>query len=327
MKFSWDSVRRPIVALAPLAGYTDSAYRQIVKKLVAGIVCFSELTSVAALHHRSHATYRMLDFHPMEYPLIMQLFGKEIPFFVEAGKILEEMGVSGIDINMGCPTTKITSTECGSALLRNPSLAAEIVHALSAAVSIPVSVKTRLGYEIYDEKKFFDFCLLLEQAGAKLLSLHGRTKSQAFSGQVLWEPIYEVKKRLKIPVIGNGDICSVSDAKARIGNLDGLMIGRATLGNPWLIAEIAAAFRDAHYESPGNMLSKLPVVREHVRLSVEMRGEQNGIIEMRKHLASYVKGFPGVSEYMRRIMQITNFDELSRLFDSLELVLMSALKK
>lgn len=330
MMFSWDSASRPIIALAPIAGYTDSAYRRIVKSLVRehckssvsvndnDIVCFSELTSVAALHHCSGATYRMLDFHPTEYPLIMQLFGKEASFFVEAGKILEDMGVAGIDINMGCPTTKITSTECGSALLRNPLLAADIVHALSSAVSIPVSVKTRLGYEKYDGKNFFDFCLLMEQAGAKLLTIHGRLKSQGFSGEAQWEPIYAVKKLLKIPVIGNGDIRSSADAKNRLKNLDGIMIGRATLGNPWLIAEIAAAFRGAQYNSPNDMLSKLPLVREHVRLSVEMRGEPKGLIEMRKHLASYLKGFPGVSGYVRRVMEIIRFDDISRFFDSLE---------
>ncbi|MEK7544669.1 MAG: tRNA dihydrouridine synthase DusB [Patescibacteria group bacterium] len=315
--FSWTNVPRPIVALAPLAGYTDSAYRQVVKTLTSGIVCFSELTSVAALHHKSNGTYQMLDFHPSEYPLIMQLFGKEVPFFIESGKILEDLGVAGIDINMGCPTTKITANECGSALLRDPGRAAEIVHALSKAVSIPVSVKTRLGYETFDQEKFFTFCTMMQDAGAKLLSLHGRTRQQGFSGAADWQPIYDVKKRLSIPVIGNGDIKSVADAHERLGNLDGIMVGRATLGNPWIIAEIAASFRGETYHSPKTIFEKLPIVRQHVRLAVEFHGEHKGIVEMRKHLASYFKGFQGASDAVHKVMQRKTLVEIEEVIDEI----------
>lgn len=317
MQFSWNTWPKPIIALAPIAGYTDSAYRQIVKKLINGIICFSELTSVAALHHRSKETYKMLDFGPGEFPVIMQLFGKEIPFFKEAGKILEEMDVAGIDINMGCPTTKVTSSECGAALLRNPHLAAEIVHALSQTVSIPVSVKTRLGYGNYDPEKFFAFCELMQEAGASLITIHGRTRSQGFSGQADWEPIYELKRRLKIPVIGNGDIRSVQDALYRIQNVDGIMVGRATLGDPWLIAEIAHAFRGESYARPKNIFEKLPVVLEHLRLAVEIYGERKAIIEMRKHLAAYLKEFQGVKEYVSRVMHITEYAALKSLLESI----------
>lgn len=318
MPFSWDTLPRPIVALAPLAGWTDSPYRQIVKKLTDGIVCFSELTSVDALHHKSAGTYRMLDWNPSEYPLIMQLFGKDAEFFVEGGKFLEEMGVAGIDINMGCPTCKITSNECGSALLRNPQLAAEIVYALSRAVSVPISVKTRLGYDCYDEKTFLNFCTGVRDAGAKLITLHGRTRKQAFSGIADWEPIYLAKNVLKIPVIGNGDIKSVDDAFARIGNLDGVMIGRATLGDPWLIAEIAAAFRGEKYERPNTILEKLPLIREHFDLAVEVIGEKHGVNEMRKHLAAYLKGFQGASDFVHKIMQSKASSDVRSVFDAIE---------
>ena len=317
-KFSWQDIPRPIVALAPLAGYTDSAYRRTVKTLTSGIVCFSELTSVAALHHKSQNTYQMLDFHPEEYPMIMQLFGKEVPFFQEAGKILEDLGVAGIDINMGCPTTKVTANECGSALLRDPGRAAEIVHALSRAVSVPVSVKTRLGYETYDEEKFFKFCMMMEEAGAKLITLHGRTRAQAFSGDASWAPIYEAKRRLSIPVIGNGDIRSVADAHERLQNLDGVMIGRATLGNPWIIAEIAASFRGETYDPPKTVYEKIPLIRQHLRLAVEFHGEQKGIVEMRKHLASYLKAFPGAADAVRKIMQYKTLVEIEGVLDHVE---------
>ena len=318
MPFSWDSWPRPIIALAPLAGWTDSAYRQTVKKLTDGIVCFSELTSVDALHHKSNGTYRMLDWDPSEFPLIMQLFGKDAPFFVEAGKILEDMGVAGIDINMGCPTCKITSNECGSALLRNPQLAAEIVYHLSRAVSVPVSVKTRLGYECYDEKTFLNFCTGVQDAGAKLLSLHGRTRKQAFSGVADWEPIYLAKSVLKIPIIGNGDIKTVDDVFGRLKTLDGVMIGRATLGDPWLIAEIVAAIRGETYVRPKDIWEKLPVIREHFDLAVEIMGDRHGMNEMRKHLAAYIKGFFGASDHVHRIMQARSPAEVIAIFDAIE---------
>jgi nifR3 family TIM-barrel protein len=293
----------------------------VVKLLTKNIVCFSELTSVAGLHYGGKNTEQMLGFQPGEYPLIMQLFGKEVEFFPDAGRRLEAMGVAGIDINMGCPTTKVVSTECGSALLRNPELAADIVHALSKSVSIPVSVKTRLGYETYDFEKFLKFCTLMQDAGAKLITIHGRTRKQAFSGKSNWEPIYELKKHLKIPVIGNGDIETIDDALTKIKNLDGVMIGRATLGNPWLIAQIAAALRGQPApQVPQTIWEKLPLIREHVRLAVECHGEKKGIIEMRKHLAAYIHDFPGAREAIVRIMSPGAITEaaLGEIFDWIE---------
>lgn len=327
MKFSWDTFSKPIVALAPLAGYTDSAYRRAVKLLpgTENVVCFSELTSVAAIHHKSQESYRMLDWHPQEFPLIMQLFGKEPEFFVESGKMLEDMGIAGIDINMGCPTCKVTSNECGSALLKSPDLAAEIVYNLSRAVSVPVSVKTRLGYECYDEKRFLGFCKGVVDAGAKLLSLHGRTRTQAFSGEANWDPIYLVKKELGITILGNGDIKSVADAEMRLGNLDGVMVGRATLGDPWLIAEIAAHFKGVAYERPKNMLEKMPLIRQHVRFAVEGSNEVKAIRELRKHLASYIKGFEGAKKYVEKIMQCDTLVTVEVVFDEIEEVLKAAL--
>lgn len=260
----------------------------------------------------------MLDWDPTEFPLIMQLFGKEVEFFVEGGKILEEMGVAGIDINMGCPTCKITSNECGSALLKNPQLAAEIVYALSRAVSVPVSVKTRLGFDCYEEKRFLDFCTGVQDAGAKLLTLHGRTRKQAFSGVADWEPIYMAKRLLKIPVIGNGDIVSVEDVFTRLQTLDGVMIGRATLGNPWLIAEIVAAIRGETYVRPKDIWEKLPLIRDHFALAVETMGEQHGMKEMRKHLAAYFKGFFGASGYTQKVMEARSAAQVVAVFDEIE---------
>lgn len=343
MLFSWDSMPRPIVALAPIAGYTDSAYRRVVRSLTDGFVSFSELTSAAGLHYDHPEAYRLIDVYPDEGPVIVQLFGKEPGYFVESGKKLEAMGVAGIDINMGCPSTKVVANECGSALLRNPDLAAEIVHALSRAVAVPVSVKTRIGYSEYDAEKFFEFCRKVESAGASLLTLHGRTRMQGFTGSANWEAIYEAKRRLKIPVIGNGDVRSVADYFARLRGggdavcdrdedrdgddnrncvkdslLDGVMIGRATMGDPWLIAEIVAAVRGESFSRPKNIAEKIPVIRKHMNLAMEIYDERRGVKEMRKHLAVYIGGFRGSKEYVRRLMSCVAVQDAYLILDELE---------
>lgn len=324
MAFSWKKYPRPIVALAPIAGWTDSPYRQIVKKLAPEIVCFSELTSTNAIKHENEKTMRMLDFAAGEYPLIMQLFGKNPDFFVEAGKKLEQLGVAGIDINMGCPARKVTHAKQGAALIKDQCLAAEIVHKLSRAIKIPVSVKTRLGYDKYDPERLIGFAKDMQNAGASLLTLHGRTTRQAFSGQADWTPIYEVKKTLKIPVIGNGDITSAEIAISRLHSpddkviLDGIMVGRATFGNPWIIAEIYAKLHGNQYQSPQTLREKIPLIREHLEISLKMKGERYSITEMRKHFGAYIKGFEGASEFRQRIMQTHNTGQIFQILTEIE---------
>jgi tRNA-dihydrouridine synthase B len=315
MAFSWSKVPRPIVALAPMAGYTDSAFRQIVKSIVPEIICFSELISSNAIRFNNERTMKMLDFEEKEYPLIMQLFGKDPKFFVEAGKKLESLGIAGIDINMGCPARKVIHAEQGSALLKNPDLAAEIVHQLSKNIKIPVSVKTRMGFEKYDPEKMISFLKKLESAGAKLITLHGRTTKQGFSGEADWNPIYLAKKELKIPVIGNGDISSVEVAKNRLKDLDGIMIGRATYGNPWIMAEIHAALHDSSFTPPETIHEKLPIIKKHLDLNITQKGEKYGLLEMRKHLGFYLRGFIGAKELRQKIVTENDVEKVYELLD------------
>jgi len=327
-KFSWKNTPTPFVCLAPMAGYTDSPYRQIVKAITPEVICFSELTSINAIEQGSQKTEKMLEFQKIERPIIIQLFGKDPEFFAKAGKKLEAAGVDGIDINMGCPAKKVVCSEYGSALLNNPKLAGEIVKALSKAVKIPVSVKMRISYSKYDEAKFLEFIKTLEKAGCSALTIHGRTTKQGYQGEADWAPIYLAKKTLKIPVIGNGDLDSVEKARERLTSpdgkitLDGLMIGRATAGNPWILREIAQSLQKNTQtsttkttSSPKSIKQKLPTIKKHLRLAVKQYGERTAAMEMKKHLSGYVAGFPGAKELRMSIMLAKSTKEILELLN------------
>lgn len=312
MKFSWDKLDKPIVCLAPMAGFTDSAFRQIVKSIIPEVICFSELTSINAIEHNSEKTLKMLNFSKKEQPLIAQFFGNNTEFFIKAAKKLEEMGsTAGIDINMGCPAPKLTKNCYGSALLENPDLAAKIVETLSKAISLPISVKIRLGYGSYDEGKFKKIVKLLESAGASAITIHGRTRKQGYSGKADFTPIYLAKEILKIPVIGNGDITTPEEALSHIQSpdkritLDGLMIGRATIGNPWILKEIYKALHNPNPNpkpsKPLPFSKKLATIKKHFALALKTHGEKTGLLEMRKHLGSYISSVPNASYYRSKI--------------------------
>lgn len=313
MPFSWKDQPRPILALAPMAGYTDTAFRRLVKSIEPSTICFTEFTSSDGIVHGSKNTLAQLDFHPEEErPIIAQIFGKKPESFKRSAQVLEEMGVDAIDLNMGCPAKKVVSSDHGSALLKNPDLAVEIVKATVSGTRLPVSVKTRIGINSLDLPWFIDFCKRLEAAGASLITIHGRTTKQAYTGLANWEPIYEVKKALSIPIIGNGDIRSGKDALEKLGNLDGVMVGRGTMGNPWVMREIAAAFAEESYTPPQTFAEKLPTLLRHCELMVESKGEQRGIKEMRKHFVSMLKGFRDASQYRSQVVHISTLEEARR---------------
>ena len=320
-KFHWNNLKHPIICLAPMAGYTDSAYRQLVKEIAPGVICFTEFTNVKGLKYGSKRTLAQVGFNPdIERPIVAQIFGKEPEHFAEAAVLLEEMGVDAIDINMGCPAKKVVSSDHGSALFKNPDLAARIVEATVKATTLPVSVKMRLGTKEKNAEFLIDYCKKMESCGAQLITIHGRTAKQMYTGKADYELIYEVKKHLGVPVIGNGDIKSVEDAKEKLGNLDGIMIGRGTMGNPWLMAEIWHAFHDdttaanyKPYSSPRTFSEKLPWTLKHMELSVQTKGETRGVMEMRKYLAASVKDFHGASEYRQKLVRIESFEEAKKL--------------
>lgn len=318
MPFSWVTQTRPILALAPMAGYTDSAYRQLIKSLAPSVVVFSEFVSSDALHHKNKKTQKMLAFSEKEKPFIAQIFGKYPAHFAEAAKVVESLGVDGVDLNMGCPARKVVNSDHGSALLKNPKLAEEIIRATVQAVKIPVSVKMRLG--IANADGLLDFARMIESAGASLLTIHGRTAQQMYTGMADYEPIYAVKKTLKIPVLGNGDIDSVEKFHEKLGNppdgeagLDGLMIGRATVGNPWLCKEIEKSLLGKKFTAPKTLKAKLPMILRHCRLNVRTKGEQVGMREMRKYLAGYIRGEPGAKKLRIKLVRVETYAQAEKL--------------
>lgn len=313
MIFSWKKTKKPMLLLAPMAGYTDSAFRQIVKKLAPNVICVTELISADGIKFKGKRTLEYLKFEESERPLIVQLFGKKPDFFQEAAQVVEAQKADGIDINMGCPARKVVGSMHGSALLTKPDLAEEIAKATVEATSLPVSIKMRIGFKEYDKKHFLDLIKRFEQAGIQSLVIHGRTTSQGFSGEANWDPIYLAKKTLSIPVIGNGDITSAEIAKKRLKNLDGIMVGRATFGNPWIMAEIQAALEDKKYTPPQSLEEKVPLILEHSRLAIESK-DRKGLLEMRKHLAAYIKGFEGASKFRGQLVQVESIEDIENIF-------------
>lgn len=321
MKDFWQKIKKPIVALAPMAGYTDCAYRQLVKAICNDIICFTEFTSADGIAFGSKKTISQVEFNKeKESPLVAQIFGKHPQNFQKAAKFLEEeIGVAAIDINMGCPAKKVFSSDHGAAMLKNPTLAAEIVAATNEATKLAVSIKIRVGIDKIDPDMIINFCQKMEKAGAALITLHGRTAKQMYTGLANWEIMYEIKKNVNIPIIGNGDIKSKEDAINKISNLDGVMIGRGTMGNIWVMGEIYAALHNTQYQSPNSFAEKLPWFIKHCELNVQTKGEKNGILQMRKHLATYIKGIEGAGELRAKLVRVNSIDEVKGILGSIKI--------
>lgn len=318
MTLNWKKLaaKGPIVALAPMDGYTDSAYRQITKIVEPRTIVFCEFVSADGLSRAPKKMARLVQFNPkIERPYVVQMFGKNPDAFVEAAKFLEDFGVDAIDINYGCPAKKVVGSGHGSDLIRNPCLAADIVHATQKAVSLPVSVKTRLGWT--DNSTLTPFVGNLISAGAKMITIHGRTVKQAYMGQADWQPMYNVKNAYpEIPIIGNGDITSGEVAKEKIGNLNGVMIGRGSFGNPWIFKEVACALNNEKYLPP-TLEEKGNIIRKHAELLIETKGQNRAMLEFRKHLLTFTKGFPGAREMRGKMTSIENIADVEAIISEI----------
>ena len=289
----WSDFPRPIVCLAPMDGVTNTAYRQVVRRLNPHVVLFSEFTSVDGLVRSAHVRQR-LDYDPCEHPLFMQLFGNTPATFAEASRMVADRGMLGVDINMGCPAKKIVHSQHGSALMREPDLACRIIEAVREGSGLEVSVKTRLGWS--NASELIPFAKRLESAGASLLTIHGRTYRQAFKGEADWAPIHELKKHLRIPLLGNGDVAHHADGLRKVQNLDGFMIGRAAIGDPWV-------FRNFAKTPPPLLVERIDVAVDHYHLLRRLRPERAAVPEFRKYLGSYLSGFRRAKEWRLRLMQ------------------------
>ena len=321
MLFNWNKTQKPYVILAPMAGYTDSPFRQLVKEIAPSVICITELISADGLAYQSRKTIDMLKFKESERPHILQLFGKRLEHFKEAVKIAEDCGFDGIDINMGCPARKVVNSMHGSALIKTPELAMKIVEICAKNTKLPISVKTRLGWS--DDSTLDDFTRDLENAGAKMITIHGRTTKQGFTGKADWEPIYRIKEKLSIPVTGNGDICSGTDAVKKIKNLNGVMVGRATFGNPWLMGEVCVALKVLKLDEITPRPTDFKVLKEfmlrHCKYNMEAHGPRKGLFDIRKHFAAYIRGFPNAAKYRSQLVQVESLEEVEEILNKITL--------
>lgn len=301
------------ILLAPMAGVTDLPFRLLCREQEAGLVCM-EMVSAKAILYKNKNTESLLTIHPQEGPVSLQLFGSDPKILSEMARQIEERPFSILDINMGCPVPKVVGNGEGSALMRQPKLVEEIVTAVVKAVKKPVTVKIRKGFN--------DTCVnaveiarIAEQCGAAAVMIHGRTREQYYTGEADWEIIAKVKDKLSIPVIGNGDIKDGVSAEAilRQTGCDGIMVGRAARGNPWIFRQIAAYLQDGTVLPAPEKEEIRATILRHAKLQLAYKGEYTGIREMRKHVSWYTAGMPDSARLRRTVNMVESFAALEEL--------------
>ena len=294
--------------LAPMAGISDLPYRTLVRRLGAGF-SFTEFVSADSLSLRAPGALDLLRFLPEERPIIFQLYGADPQILLSAALVARELGPDIIDVNMGCSCSRVAHRGAGAGLLRDLGRAAAIVENLRKNLDIPVTAKIRLGWDA-NTRNYLETARALEEAGACMLSVHGRTKEQAYQGSAAWDPIGEIKARAGIPVLGNGDVTSVEEAENRMRDfgVDGVLIGRGAIGNPWMFS--------GQERSAVGPLQILRTVREHLAMMTEHY--QDGVVLFRKHASRYLVGFPGAQDLRASAVRATDPVELHALIADFE---------
>ena len=290
------------VIQSPLAGVTDKIFRKFIRRWAPDSLLFTEMINATSLK-LGYGLEKINQISKEEGPVGIQLFDNRPNSIADAAKEAESLGAYIIDINMGCPVKKIAKKGGGSALLKDPSLAVELVKQISRAVKIPVSVKTRIGWS-YKDKKIIDFLLRLQDAGANMFTIHGRTREQGFNGKADWQFIRKLKEELEIPLIANGDIYNVKDAIEclKITKADGIMIGRGILGSPWIIGEIDSALKGLENFKKPTVEEKLHLIIEHIDELIFEKG-QHGLLLARKHIAWTCKEFEGAQSLRKNLVK------------------------
>ncbi len=305
-------------ALAPMASVADRAYRLMAKKYGAAY-CVGEMASCKGLVYSDNKTAALLTVTPAERPMAVQLFGAEPEFMAKAVKIAERYSPDIIDINAGCPMPKITGGGAGSALMKTPRLFGELVAAATSATDIPVTVKIRKGWDS-DSANAVELARIAEENGAAAVAVHGRTREQLYSGKADWDIIREVKRAVSIPVIGNGDVDSPESCAEMYSytGCDLVMIGRGSYGRPWLFGQIREHFEGKPPRPDPSPAEKLAIMREHIGLLIEDKGERIGIKEARRHAAWYIRGMQGAAQFRNRCGSLNSINELDELIREIE---------
>lgn len=301
------------VVLAPMAGVTDITYRTICKEMGADLV-YTEMVSAKGLYYNDIKTKRLMKINESERPVSLQIFGSEpeIMAYVVENYINERKDIDIIDVNMGCPTPKIVKNGDGSALMKNPKLAGEIINKIKRVSNKPITAKIRSGWDAKSINAV-EFAETLEFNGVDLIAVHGRTREQFYTGKADYNIIKEVKEKVKVPVIGNGDIFTPEDAVKMIKdtNCDGVMVGRGILGNPWLIKNIIKIFNNDYDFYIPTATDKIDIIKKHAEMLINELDEKIAILEMRKFAAWYMKGMKGSSEARNKINKISKVTDLN----------------
>mgnify|MGYP000636218404 CR=1 FL=1 len=300
--------------LAPMEDVTDESFRLMCKEFGADMV-YTEFVSSDALVRNINSTMRKLSIQDAERPVAIQIYGRFVDAMVDAARRCEEANPDVLDINFGCPVKKVAGKGAGAGMLRDIPLMLKITRAVVDAVKIPVTVKTRLGWD-HDSKIIVDLAERLQDCGIAALTIHGRTRSQMYTGEADWTLIGEVKNnpRMRIPIIGNGDVTDAASAEALVEQTgcDGVMIGRAAEGNPWIFREVVSYLTDGTIPARPTNREKRELILRHAALQLEYKGEYTGVREMRKHLSWYTVGMPHSAHFRQTINTMEKMDELIR---------------
>ncbi len=302
-----------IYILGPMAGVTDLPFRLLCKEQGAGLLCMEMVSAKAILYHNKN-TESLLQIHPKETPVSLQLFGSDPRIVSEMAKRIEDRPFSILDINMGCPVPKVVRNGEGSALMKDPKLVYDLVNAVVRAIQKPVTVKIRKGFD-EGHVNAVEIAKIIEEAGAAAIAVHGRTREQYYSGKADWDIIRQVKEAVHIPVIGNGDVTSGEHAIAlqEQTGCDGVMVARGAQGNPWIFSELLAYEETGAFPARPDIDKIRNTMLRHARLQIEYKGSYLGIREMRKHVAWYTKGLRGAARLREQINRVESYEELEKI--------------